>query len=136
MRHALLGLVAAIAALASSSQAAAPALSVPIDQSARVSLPRGARDVLIGNPAIADVNVLDDRSAVVLGKGYGVTNLLVIDHLGRTVLERQIVVSAPNVGRVSVIRGGRVEDYSCASGCERALGSDAAAAAPAPTPTP
>lgn len=137
MRSALLGLVAGFAALASASQAA-PTLSVPIDQSTRIALPAGTRDVMIGNPAIADVSVVDSRNAVVLGKGYGVTNLLVIDQLGRTVLERQIVVSAPAAGRVSVIRGAKVEDYACAGGCERtgaAAGGDAPAA-PAASPNP
>ncbi len=129
MRHVLFGLVAAIAALAGAAQAA-PSLSVPIDQSTRISLPAGTRDVMIGNPAIADVNVLDSRSAVVLGKGYGVTNLLVIDQLGRTVLERQIVVSGPAAGRVSVIRGAKVDDYSCASGCERNVAAEAAPPTP------
>lgn len=132
MRPALFALVAGFTALASASQAA-PTLSVPIDQSTRIALPAGARDVMIGNPAIADVNVVDSRNAVVLGKGYGVTNLLVIDQLGRTVLERQIVVSAPVAGRVSVIRGAKVEDYACAGGCERTGapegGADPAAAA-------
>ncbi|MFN3512122.1 MAG: pilus assembly protein N-terminal domain-containing protein [Phenylobacterium sp.] len=124
MRHALISLSVAFAALAGGSQAAAPTLSVPIDQSARVALPAGTRDVMIGNPAIADVSVLDGRNAVVLGKGYGVTNLLVIDQLGRTVMERQIVVSAPEAGRVSVIRGPKVEEYACATGCERAGDAD------------
>lgn len=134
MRPVLLGLVAGFAALASASQAA-PTLAVPIDQSARVALPAGTRDVMIGNPAIADVNVVDSRNAVVLGKGYGVTNLLVIDQLGRTVLERQIVVSAPSAGRVSVIRGPKVDDYACAEGCERA-GAAEDASPPAASPNP
>lgn len=135
MRPALLGLVAGFAALASASQAA-PTLAVPIDQSARVALPAGTRDVMIGNPAIADVNVVDSRNAVILGKGYGVTNLLVIDQLGRTVLERQIVVSAPAAGRVSVIRGPKVDDYACAGGCERAGAAADAPAAPPASPNP
>ena len=119
MRRLFFGLTATLTVLASAAQAA-PSLSVPIDQSAPITLPRGARDVLIGNPAIADVSVLDSGKAMILGKGYGVTNLIVIDQLGRTVLERQIVVSAPTTGRVSVIRGARIDDYACAAGCERA----------------
>ncbi len=120
MRRLLLALTAPLMVLTSAPTAnAAPTLSVPIDQSAALNLPRGTRDVLIGNPAIADVSVLDSGKAVILGKGYGVTNLIVVDQLGRTVLERQIVVSAPTAGRVSVIRGARVDDYACAGGCER-----------------
>jgi len=119
MRRLLLALTAPLMILTAASTAAAASLVVPIDQSAAVNLPRGTRDVLIGNPAIADVSVLDSGKAVILGKGYGVTNLVVIDQLGRTVMERQIVVSAPTTGRVSVIRGARVDDYACAGGCER-----------------
>ena len=119
MRRLLLALTAPLAVLSSAPMAhAAPTLVVPIDHSAAVSLPRGTRDVLIGNPTIADVSILDSGKAVILGKGYGSTNLVVVDQLGRTVLERQIVVSAP-AGRVSVIRGARVDDYACAGGCER-----------------
>ncbi|KRB40512.1 MAG: pilus assembly protein N-terminal domain-containing protein [Pseudomonadota bacterium] len=124
MRRLIFGLTAAATVLAGASQAAAaPTMTVPIDQSAPVNLPRGTRDVLIGNPDIADVNVLDGGKAVILGKSYGVTNLVVVDQLGRTVMERQIVVSAP-AGRVSVIRGARVDNYACANSCERAGGAD------------
>lgn len=132
MRSLILSLIAVLGLAAGADPAAAaPTLVVAIDQSAAVSLPRGVRDVLIGNPAIADVNVLDASKAVVLGKGYGVTNLIVIDQLGRTVLERQIVVAAPESGRVSVIRGPRVDDYACAAGCERS-----GAGKPGETPKP
>ena len=71
------------------------------------------------------MSVIDAGKAVVSGRGYGVTNLVVIDQLGRTVLERQVVVAAPSQGRVSVIRGPRVEEYACAGGCERSGGDSA-----------
>ncbi|WP_374655994.1 pilus assembly protein N-terminal domain-containing protein [Phenylobacterium sp.] len=119
MRGSAAGFISALTlAFAAGPALAASTMVVPIDQSAAVSLPRGTRDVLIGNPAIADVNVLDPGKAIVLGKGYGVTNMIVVDQLGRTVMERQIVVTAPE-GRVSVIRGSKVDDYACAGGCER-----------------
>jgi len=118
----------AAASLISAVAQAAPALMAPINQSVPINLPRGARDVLIGNPAIADVNVLDSGKAVILGKGYGVTNLVVIDQLGRTVMNRQVVVAAPS-GNVTVIRGAKAVDYACASRCEQA---DKAASAAAP----
>ena len=130
MRRSLSGAIAALTfALSAGPAAAASSMTVAIDQSAAVALPRGTRDVLIGNPAIADVNVLDPGKAVVLGKGYGVTNLIVIDQLGRTVMERQIVVTAPQ-GQVSVIRGGKIDNYACAGGCERASQKDGNSAAP------
>ena len=109
-------MIAALGAISTAAEAA-PALMAPINQSIPINLPRGTRDVLIGNPAIADVSVLDSGKAVLVGKGYGVTNLVIIDQLGRTVLNRQVVVAAPT-GNVSVIRGAKVEDYACASRCE------------------
>lgn len=130
MRRSLSIMIAVLALCGGAAQAASPALVAPIDQATTIALPRGTRDVLIGNPAIADVSVLDISKAMVVGRSYGVTNLIVIDQLGRTVLERQVVVSAPSAGRVSVIRGGRVDDYACAGGCERAGSEGTAAAKP------
>ena len=110
-----------ILSIGMNAAAAMPAiLALTLLAGRRGNAGRGTRDVLIGNPAIADVAVLDASKAVVTGRGYGVTNLIVIDQLGRTVKDRQVVVSAPEAGRVSVIRGGRVDDYACAAGCERA----------------
>jgi hypothetical protein len=104
---------------------AAESFAVPLDQSAVMVLPRGAQSVMVGNPAIADVNMLDTRTAVLLGRGYGVTNMLVIDARGRTLMDRQIVVSAPDVNRVNVYRrsseSGRAEvtNFTCSPRCER-----------------
>jgi hypothetical protein len=108
------------------STASAEAFSVKMDQSARLTLPAGARDVMVGNPAIIDVNVIDGRNLVVLGRGYGSTNILVIDTRGRTILDQQVTVVAADEGRVTVIRGQaaggsptHAENYGCAPGCER-----------------
>jgi hypothetical protein len=119
---------------------AAESFSVPIDQSAVLTLPNGAQNVMIGNPAIADVNMLDTRTAVVLGRGFGVNNMLVIDGRGRTLMNRQIVVSSANAGHVSITRGGgqgpAITSYACASRCERASApGEGGVAASAPVKT-
>jgi hypothetical protein len=126
MRRIFSSLAALVLALGTAVPSlAAGGLTVPVDQSAAVTLPAGAQSVMIGNPAIADVNMLDTRTAVVLGRGYGVTNLLVIDGRGRTLMDRQIVVSAPDVNRVSVFRRSSdtlrpdVSNFSCSPRCER-----------------
>ena len=99
--------------------ALAQSLMVNIDQSARITLPRPARDVIIGNPMMADVTVLDERHILLMGKSYGVTNLLVTDQVGRPIISREVVISAPDTNRVSVYRGPDVYNYACASKCER-----------------
>src|SRR6185312_11597766 len=74
--------------------ALAGSLEVPLDQSAFVALPGPAHNVIIGNPAIADVSVPDQRHLIVTGKGAGVTNLVVTDAAGRPIFDRTIVVGA------------------------------------------
>ncbi len=113
------GLLAAFAALAISGSALAQGVPVRIDQATRISLSAPARDVFIGNPSVADVTVIDGRNLLVMGKAYGVTNLVVLDARGRTILDRQIIVSASDDGRVSFYRGPDVYNYSCSPRCER-----------------
>ena len=105
---------------------AGESLTVAIDQSAPLSLPAGAQKVMIGNPAIADINVLDARTAVLLGRSFGATNVLVLDARGRTLMERQVVVSSPDANRVSVyhsdpmgLYGQKVDNFTCSPRCER-----------------
>lgn len=115
----LFGLIAAFATLVACGAAFAQSLPVRIDEAMRVSLPAPARDVVIGNPSVADVTVVDGRNLLIMGRGYGVTNLVVLDARGRTILDRQIVVSASDAGRVSFYRGADVYNYACSPRCER-----------------
>lgn len=115
----LLALFTAATILASSDVAWAQGLPVRIDQATRVALSAPARDVFIGNPSVADVTVIDGRNLLLMGKAYGVTNIVVLDARGRTILDRQIVVSASDEGRISFYRGPDVYNYACAPRCER-----------------
>jgi len=124
-------LLAFAIAAAMPSLALAAGFYVNIDQATRVTLSRPARDVIVGNPGIADVNMLDARHLVVTGKSYGVTNLVVTGPSGRTILSRQIVVGAPAAGQVTMHRGVDVAQYACAPRCERALPTG-----PTPAPAP
>ena len=115
----LLVLLTAVTTLVSASVAWAQGMPVRIDQATRVTLSASARDVFIGNPSVADVTVIDGRNLLVMGKAYGVTNIVVLDARGRTILDRQIVVSASDDGRVSFYRGPDVYNYACSPRCER-----------------
>ncbi|MDP2010391.1 MAG: pilus assembly protein N-terminal domain-containing protein [Phenylobacterium sp.] len=127
MRRPLIAAALAFLALAAQvSTAGAATISAVIDQGVRITLPAGARDVMVGNPAIADINVVDSRTAVIQGRSYGATNLMIIDARGRTIQNSQIVVSAPSGNRVSLYRGpgagaavANVANYACAPRCER-----------------
>ena len=78
--------------------------------------------MVVGNPAIADVTVVDAHTILLLGKGYGVTNLVIMDRTGRVIFNREIVVSAADAGRVSIWRGAASSNYACSPRCEREPG--------------
>ena len=115
-----------VAGLAAAAVVFAPAigtaqsgsLNVEIDQTQRVQLRGPAGSVIIGNPAIADVTVVDANTLYITGKGNGVTEIVAVDTIGRTVFQSQIVVTdGAGAGRVRVWRGGQATEMACASSC-------------------
>ena len=54
-------------------------LNVEIDQTQRVQLRGPAGSVIIGNPEIADVTVVDANTLYITGKGNGVTEIVAVD---------------------------------------------------------
>ena len=114
MRQLALSLALALAPAA----ALAATLAVPLDQSALVTLSAPAHNVVIGNPAIADVAVADQRHIIITGKGQGVTNLVVTDAGGRAIFDREIVVGAQSGDRVALISGAAITSYTCAPVCQ------------------
>ncbi|RYF95890.1 MAG: pilus assembly protein CpaC [Caulobacteraceae bacterium] len=108
-------------------------LSVEIDHSARVQLRGAAGSVIVGNPAIADVTVVDANTLYIVGKGYGVTEVVAVDGIGRILFQNQVVVTAGNTGMVRVWRGAQPTDMACAASCAPSIRSPAADGA-APTP--
>lgn len=129
----LLPVLTVAATVAFAGMANAQALQVRVDQAERITLSGSARDVVVGNPAIADVTVVDSRNLIVTGKSFGVTNVIAVDASGRTLTNRQIVVSASDEGRVSFYRGPEVRSYSCSPRCERTDQQEDGASTSAPT---
>lgn len=132
MRRSVLALAAGASLVAAAVQA--QTLVAPIDQSISVTFPAAARDVVIGNPQIVDVNLIDARNAVLIGKAYGVTSVQVFDTGGRSIYARQVVVSSVNDNRVSYFRGGTETSFACAPRCERATAGADPGTAPAAAP--
>lgn len=124
-----LSIAIAAAVLFCAAPALAQTISVPIDQSLRLALPAAAANIAVGNPGVADVTVVDERNLLITGKGYGVTNILAMDRAGRTIYERQVVVSAPGGAHVSLYRGTALQEYACEASCARATYGQAGPAA-------
>tara|TARA_R110001606_G_scaffold359994_13_gene512545 strand:- start:57087 stop:57560 length:474 start_codon:yes stop_codon:yes gene_type:complete len=111
-------LAVAVLALPGITLAQAQPLNVGIDQSTRVQLSGPAGSVIVGNPQIADVTVVDANTLYITGKGYGVTEIVAVDSIGRTVFQSQVVVTAGSgSGQVRVWRGGQATEMACASSC-------------------
>lgn len=107
---------------------AAEELGIELDQAKIMKLPEKVSTIVVGNPLIADVAVQSGGLVVVTGKGYGTTNLIVLDRAGSVLMERSIVVRGANANTVAVYRGVERETYSCTPLCERriTLGDSAA----------
>jgi Flp pilus assembly secretin CpaC len=103
-------------------------LDIVLDQATLMKLPEKVSTIVVGNPLIADVAVQSGGLVVVTGKGYGSTNIIVLDRSGTVLMERSVVVRGPSDQIVSVYRGVERETYSCTPNCERriTLGDSAA----------
>jgi Flp pilus assembly secretin CpaC len=107
-----------LAPLAAPTSAAAADIAVTIDQSRLVKLPERMSTIVIGNPLIADAAVHAGGLMVIVGKGYGVTNIIVLDRTGAVLMEKTIEVVPPRDELVVVYRGSARESYTCSPTCE------------------
>lgn len=119
-----------VAALAVGGGAQA-SVSVALDHSLRLPVSGHAASVVVGNPAVADVTVVDSRTLFVTGKRFGATDVVVLDPLGRTVYASDIQVVNGVGQHVRVFRAGQMNDLACDPACTApaTAGPDAATTA-------
>lgn len=117
----LAALLASGAALAAPPRPALPVAREPfkvtVDQTVTLKIGSPAESVVIGNASIADVAVFDSRTLLVTGKSFGSTNMLVLDHTGRTVYAAELTVTGPTNGALTIVRNDGVYSYSCTDKC-------------------
>ena len=92
-------------ALLVAGSARAQSLTVPLDHAERLRVGGAAANVVVGNPAVADVTVVDSHTLYVLGRGYGSTGLDITDAEGRTLYAGDVTVVRP-ASSVSIYRNG------------------------------
>lgn len=124
--------LASLILLGAAGVAQAQSLNVEIDRSSRIGLRGQAASVIVGNPEIADVTVVDANTLFVTGKGYGVTEVVAVDALGRTLYQGEVIVTGGSTGSVRVWRGSQATEMACASSCSPSVRNSG----PAATPTP
>ena len=95
-------------------------MSVTADQSALLHLDRPAKTVIVGNPAIAEAQLVNERTIYVLGRMFGITNIIAIDAEGGEVANTGVTVGAAQNRQVTVYRGPAGQrNLACAPHCER-----------------
>lgn len=100
-------------------------IEVTMNQAKILKLTRAADTIVVGNPLIADASVQDASTIVLTGKGFGVTNLVVLDREGSPIIDEQVTVVRENASTVRIYRRSQVQTMSCAPYCESSYKSDA-----------
>jgi|GEM_PF-936574 len=102
--------------VAAASAARAAPVNLPLGQAVRVNVAGAATAVVVGNPQIADVTVIDSRTLFITGRSYGGTNIIALDRYGQTVFAGDVVVVSQPSG-VQVYRGSTRTEMACAPSC-------------------
>lgn len=121
MKHDSKFMLIVIGMIAAAPSAIAREIDVPLDHVKTIVLDRAAKTVYIGNPAIADVTVVDPRHVFVLGKSFGSTNIVALDAFGQQTMDDQVIVTERPGEAVTVQRGIARTTMMCTpSHCEAA----------------
>ncbi|MBZ9774673.1 pilus assembly protein N-terminal domain-containing protein [Mesorhizobium sp. CO1-1-8] len=100
-------------------------IEVTMNQAKIVKLSRPADTIVVGNPAIADASVQDASTIVLTGKGFGVTNLVVLDTDGSPIVDEQVTVVRQAASSVRIYRRAEIQTMSCTPYCESSYKSEA-----------
>lgn len=112
-----LGVMAAGAALPAHA-GNAQSYTVELNKTEILRLPGSAASIIIGNPKIADVTVQSSDLLFVVGRGYGETNLIILDAQGNTMMNADLqVVNTLSDHGVRLYNGKDRETYSCIPFC-------------------
>ncbi len=108
--------------LAMMAFSAVPALAgqkliVEKNHTLRVALSGPAGSVIVGNPDIADVTVIDSRTVYVVGKGFGTSAVTITDRMGRSLFDGEIMVASGTQGGVTVYKGLTPSTMVCSNVC-------------------
>lgn len=114
MRSAIRSILFTATALCAAAPAlAAEGLSIPMDEARVIAFNKPVQTVFVGNPYVADVNMIDSRHAFILGKAFGATNVIALDSNGKPVASQHVMVLGSSA-LITLNRGGDQSTYACA----------------------
>ncbi|MFP4519224.1 MAG: pilus assembly protein N-terminal domain-containing protein [Oceanicaulis sp.] len=114
----------ALAAAALSLALTAPALAnahtvrVPANHAGLVRLPEGAATIVVGNPAIADAALYDDRTVIVSGRTFGQTNMIAMNEAGHVIYAADLSITESDRNHVRVYRNNVQFSFVCDPECQ------------------
>ncbi len=118
-------------ALAAGPVIAADKLVVEKNHTYRVALPDQAGSVVVGNPDIADVTVVDSRTVFIVARGVGNSGVTITNRAGRTIYNAEVTVTSANEGAITVYKGLKPTLMVCTNVC---VSQEVSAATAYPTP--
>lgn len=80
-------------------------VTVEKNHTLRVTLSASAGSVVVGNPDIADVTVIDSRTIYIVGKGFGSSAVNVTGRDGRSLFDGEVTVATARQGAITVYKG-------------------------------
>ncbi len=112
---------AAAATVAMISAAQAGQVWLTMDHVRPYKLERPAQNVIIGNPAIADVSVQDASNLLLYGKAPGMTNIYIMDAEGGVIENMIVRVRTNATDMLTVHKGSLRTTYNCTTNCEKTV---------------
>ncbi|MDR0252849.1 MAG: pilus assembly protein N-terminal domain-containing protein [Brucellaceae bacterium] len=94
------------------------AIQLQTDQAHILRLERPVKSVIIGNDSIADAVMQDAKTIILTGRNNGVTNLVVMDKDGATMLDEKVMVGQNDLATTRVFRRTEMQVLSCTPICE------------------
>jgi Flp pilus assembly secretin CpaC len=114
-----LAIIAALVSLAHPAQAANDVI-IMADHAKILQVSGKPGTVVVGNPSIADVSVQGEQ-VVLVGRNYGVTNVIILDREGKQLAALDVTVQFPDKNAVHVFKAGGRMSRACAPVCEQTL---------------
>jgi Flp pilus assembly secretin CpaC len=118
---AAVAMLAVVVAVAAGPAKATDDLIVKYDQSQLLRLPRPAAEIIIGNPAIADISVQSGNLLVITGKTFGITNIIALDADRNVIQDQRVLVKRDEVKVVNLHRGAQRQSYNCTPQCNPSI---------------
>lgn len=106
--------------LSAGAATAASDVTIQADQAKIIAVSGQPGTVVVGNPSIADVSVQGDQ-VVLVGRNYGVTNVIILDREGRQLAALDVMVRITDKNALHVYRSAKRMSMACDPVCEQTL---------------